>query len=116
MFGGFNNKQYLRSEIENTAKENIMDNNILLYRLPNGDVKVEILFKDETLWLTSNKMATLFDVTPQSITRHLKNIYAEGELKKEATCSKMEQVQKEGDRIHRNRSEFEKSCVPARAL
>lgn len=76
-----------------------MDNNILLYRLPNGDVKVEILFKDETLWLTSNKMATLFDVTPQSITRHLKNIYAEGELEKEATCSKIEQVQKEGDRM-----------------
>lgn len=76
-----------------------MDNNILLYRLPNGDVKVEILFKDETLWLTQNKMATLFDVNTQAITKHLKNIYAEGELNKEATCSKMEQVQKEGERM-----------------
>lgn len=60
---------------------------------------MEILFKDETLWLTQNKMATLFDVNPQAITKHLKNIYAEGELKKEATCSKIEQVQKEGDRM-----------------
>ena len=51
-----------------------------------------------TLWLTQAAMAELFGVGSQAITKHLKNIYAEGELSLEATCSKMEQVQNEGNR------------------
>lgn len=74
------------------------ENQILLYRLPNGDAMVEAVLKDETLWLTQKAMAQLFGVGTQAITKHLHNIFASEELKKEATCSKMEQVQTEGNR------------------
>lgn len=71
---------------------------VIMYSTPEGDVRVQAVVKDETLWLTQKGMATLFDVNPQAITKHLSNIYAEGELQQEATCSKMEQVQEEGGR------------------
>ena len=71
---------------------------ILLYTTPEGGVKVNAVLKDETLWLTQGAMAELFGVQSQAITKHLKNIYADGELRQAATCSKMEQVQNEGKR------------------
>ena len=71
----------------------------LLYNTPDENIKVNVIVKDETLWLTQKAMAELFDVNSQAITKHLKNIFDEGELLKEATCSKMEQVQKEGERL-----------------
>ena len=74
-----------------------MDGNesVVLYTTPDGAVKVNAIIKNETLWLTQAAMAELFGVGSQAITKHLKNIYAEGELSLEATCSKMEQVQTE---------------------
>lgn len=71
---------------------------ILLYE--NGDEKnyVNVIFKDETFWLTQKSMAELFDVNTPAITKHLSNVYEEGELDKASTCSKMEQVQTEGAR------------------
>ena len=72
---------------------------ILLYTTPEGGVKVNAVLKDETLWLTQAAMAELFGVQSQAITKHLKNIYADGELQQAATCSKMEQVQNEGSRL-----------------
>ena len=71
---------------------------ILLYTTPEGGVKVNAVLKDETLWLTQAAMAELFGVQSQAVTKHLKNIYADGELQQAATCSKMEQVQNEGKR------------------
>ena len=71
---------------------------VVLYTTPDGAVTVNALIKNETLWLTQAAMAELFGVGSQAITKHLKNIYAEGELSLEATCSKMEQVQNEGNR------------------
>ena len=59
---------------------------------------VTVSLDNETVWLTQKQMAGLFDVKSQAITRHLKNIYNDEELFKEATCSKMEQVQIEGNR------------------
>lgn len=58
----------------------------------NGDLQIDVTVspKNETVWLTQKQMAELFDVKSQAITRHLKNIYNEEELFKEATCSKME--------------------------
>ena len=77
-----------------------MDGNesVVLYTTPDGAVKVNAVVKNETLWLTQAAMAELFGVVSQAITKHLKNIYAEGELSLETTCSKMEQVQNEGER------------------
>src|SRR3989339_532003 len=78
------------------AKEGF--NEILLYTTPNGKVKVEIYLQNQTIWLTQQKMAELFDVDRSVITKHLINIYNEGELHKEATCAKIAQVQNEGFR------------------
>lgn len=61
-------------------------------------MNVTVSLDNETVWLTQKQMAELFDVKSQAITRHLKNIYNGEELFKEATCSKMEQVQIEGNR------------------
>lgn len=59
---------------------------------------IEVRYEDETLWLTQKMMALLFDVNVPAISKHLQNIYAEGELEKDSTISKMETVQAEGER------------------
>jgi len=79
---------------------------ILFYRTDNGDVRVEILLFRENLWLTQTKMAELFDVQKAAISKHLKNIFEEGELDKTSTVSKMETVQKEGDRMVKRTPDF----------
>ena len=61
---------------------------ILLYTTPEGGVKVNAVLKDETLWLTQAAMTKLFDVDKSSISRHLKNIFAEGELSEEVVVAK----------------------------
>ena len=60
---------------------------ILLYKTANGDVRVEILLHNENLWLTQAKMAELFDVHRSVVSRHLKNIFATGELDEQTTCA-----------------------------
>ncbi len=70
----------------------------LIYTTPGGGVKVEILLKDETIWLTQAKIADLFGVERSVVTKHLLNIYKEGELQKDSTCAKIAQVQNEGER------------------
>ena len=74
------------------------NNNIILYQTENSDVVVNVIYKDETFWLTQKAMAELFGVKSQAVTKHLQNIYQEEELSESATCSKMEQVQNEGGR------------------
>ena len=74
------------------------DNQIAFYQSPRGSVNIEVLYAEENIWLTQKKMAELFDTTPQNITQHLKNIYAEGEADQTATCKDFLQVQKEGER------------------
>lgn len=81
-------------------------NEILLYTTPNGKVKVEIYLQNETIWLTQQKIADLFGVDRSVVTKHLKNIYAENELSKEATCAKIAQVQTEGERTVNRQIEF----------
>ena len=70
----------------------------LLYTAPDGAVKVEVFFKDETAWLTQKALAELFGVQVPAVNKHLKNIFASGELSREATISKMEMVRAEGAR------------------
>lgn len=71
---------------------------IVLYQNDESNVCVNVYYSNETFWLTQKAMAELFGVNTQAITKHLGNIYQEQELNKETTCSKMEQVQQEGDR------------------
>lgn len=70
----------------------------LLYTAPDGDIKVDVYFMNETVWLTQKKMAELFDVDVRTISDHLKNVYQSGELTEEATIRKNRIVQKEGNR------------------
>ena len=72
-------------------------NEIVVYQ-PNETLRLEARVLHESIWLTQAGIAELFGVKSQAITKHLKNIFAEGELLQSATCSKMEQVQKEGSR------------------
>ena len=62
----------------------------ILYNLPNEDGKVQVIIKDETLWCTQKAMAQLFDVGVPAISKHLKNIFEEGELFSDSVVSKME--------------------------
>jgi hypothetical protein len=78
----------------------------LLYTDTNGKVKVEIFLHNENIWLTQAKIAKLFDVERSVVTKHLQNIFNEGELKKEASCAKIAQVQNEGRRQVKRDVEF----------
>lgn len=78
----------------------------ILYNLPDDEGKVQAVIKDETIWLTQKAMAALFDVGVPAISKHLNNIYEEGELSKEATVSKMEIVQEEGTRTVKRSTDF----------
>lgn len=72
-------------------KENF---NFLIYRSAEENVSVNALIKDETIWLNQKAMAELFGVDVPAISKHLSNIYSDGELSKDSTISKMEIVQK----------------------
>ena len=70
----------------------------LLYSMPDADGKVQVVIKDETLWCTQKAMAQLFGVGVPAISKHLKNIFTEGELNPDTTISKMETVVNRGFR------------------
>lgn len=82
------------------------EHEIVLYQTEDTNIYVNVVFKDESFWMTQKAMAELFDVNSQAITKHIGNIFAEGELEREATCSKMEQVQQEGNRKVRRNKDF----------
>lgn len=78
----------------------------LIYNAREEEVFVNALVKDETIWLTQKAMGELFDVGVSAISKHLKNIFEEGELDIDATVSEMEIVQKEGLREVKRMLEF----------
>ena len=85
-----------------------MDNelNFLIYNTPEENTSINAVVKDETIWLTQKSMAELFDVEVPAISKHLANIFTDGELKQEATVSKMEIVQMEGNRNVKRTRDF----------
>lgn len=83
-----------------------MEDIVVLYQEDDRNINVNVYFKDETYWLTQKSMAELFDVNTQAITKHLNNIYTDNELDRASTCSKMEQVQIEGERTVKRNLEF----------
>jgi len=78
----------------------------LLYKAPSGEIKVEVFLHNESLWLTQKRISELFDVQVPAISKHLQNIYSDGELDKEATLSILETVQKEGNRDVKRKREY----------
>ncbi len=85
---------------------------IIIYQTESGQTRIDVRLEDETVWLTQKLMAELFQVKPQSITMHLKNIYQEGELDENSTCKDFLQVQTEGDReVERNRKFYNLDAI-----
>ena len=72
-------------------------NEIVVYQ-PNETMRLEVQLRDESIWLSQQKIADLFGVQKAAISKHLKKIYDSGELKESATVSKMETVRDEGGR------------------
>ena len=70
----------------------------LIFQLENKEQGIEVMYADETIWCTQKAMAALFDVGVPAISKHLANVFETGELKEDATISKMETVQQEGTR------------------
>ena len=75
-------------------------NNLLIYKNDNGDVIVDAIYKDETLWLTQKGMSNVFDVGVPAISKHLKNIFDEDELIKDSVVSKMEITAEDGKKYN----------------
>ena len=69
---------------------------VLLYSDESGKEYISVVFKDETFWLTQKAMAELFDVQTPAISKHLKNIFADGELEENMVVSKMETTTRHG--------------------
>jgi hypothetical protein len=84
----------------------VSEGKITLYSVDGSNVYVDVVFKDETFWMTQKGMTELFDVDKSVISRHLKNIYAEEELSQEATVAKIATVQNEGGREVSRTPEF----------
>ena len=84
------NKKQL--QIRNSTAE------FLIFTAQSSDESIEVRYEDETIWLSQKLMATLFDVDVRTVNEHLKNIYVQGEVDREATIRKFRIVQKEGSR------------------
>ena len=71
-------------------KDNIVpiEDEIVLYQSEDGNVKVDVLFQDETVWLTQEQMAMLFGKARSTINEHIQNIYQEGELQESNSMRK----------------------------
>jgi hypothetical protein len=78
-----------------TAPEN---SQFLVYQAEDGQIKIDVRLEEETVWLTQQQMADLFQTTKQNISLHIQNIYEEGELVPEATVKKYLTVRSEGQR------------------
>ena len=77
---------------------NNLSSNILFYKTSQGEVKIEVIFNNETFWMSQKRMAALFGVDVKTINYHLGQIYESGELQEEATIRKIQIVQQEGER------------------
>jgi DNA ligase (NAD+) len=72
--------------------------NVVLYKAPDGSISLDVKLRDETVWLSLNQMADLFERDKSVISRHLRNVYATGELERRATVAFFATVQSEGER------------------
>ncbi len=80
-----------------------MDNNIIIFKTEDEQIKVDVRFYDESVWLTIDQMSALFQKDKSTISRHIKNVYSDKELLPESTVAKFATVQIEGDReVERN--------------
>jgi len=79
-------------------KDNNDQNNIVFYEGDDKSLRIKTFIKDETVWLSQQQLAQLFQSSRTNIVEHIKHIYDEGELDSSATCRNFRQVRKEGNR------------------
>ena len=89
----------LKNKINDEAMN--LENKIVIYQTEDGQTQIDVRMENETVWLTQAQMAELFQTDRTSIVRHINNIYKVEELERDATCAKIAQVQKEGERTVR---------------
>ena len=73
-------------------------NKVIIYTASDGQTKIDVKLEDETLWLMQAQMCELYQTSRTNVVEHIKHIYEEGELDKEATCRNFRQVREEGGR------------------
>ena len=92
-------REYFKQEVSITElTTNSLSSNILLYKTKQGEVRIEVIFNNETFWMSQKRMADLYDVDVRTINYHLTQIYESGELQESATIRKIGIVQTEGNR------------------
>jgi hypothetical protein len=84
------------------------DSKTIVYQARNGSIQLREDSRAETVCASQKDIASIFGVKSPAITKHLSNIYAEGELSEKRTCSILEQVQKEGSRLVKRKIQFYK--------
>lgn len=100
----------VQAEFVNGGNRGEPINNIVIFEAEGQPVQVRL--EGETVWLSQSQIAELFTVTPQNVTMHLKNIYAEYELVENSTCKDFLQVQTEGDReVKRKRKHYNLDAI-----
>ena len=82
------------------------ESNILLYETDEGKINVDVILKDETIWLTQKSMLELFECSTDNVGLHLKNIYNDQELDIDSTTEKFTVVRKEGNRNVKRKLDF----------
>ena len=75
------------------------DNKLIIYKNSEGNIIVDAIYKEETLWLSQKGMSKVFNVGVPAISKHLKNIFEENELEKNAVISKMEITAPDGKKL-----------------
>ena len=84
----------------------MQESNVLLYETEEGNVNVDVILKNETIWLTQKSMSEVFDCSSDNVSLHLKNIFEDNELDKNSTTEKISVVRKEGNRNVNRELEF----------
>lgn len=74
------------------------NNQIIIYQGEDGQTRIDVKFTGDTVWLSQQQMAELYQTTRPNIVQHIRNIYADGELEETATCKNFLQVRQEGSR------------------
>jgi len=83
-----------------------MANELIFYKTPDGEQRIEVVYQDENFWMSQGALAELFGVKIPAVSKHLKNIFESEELEQAATVSKMETVRQEGSREVRRMVDF----------
>ena len=76
------------------------NNQIIIYNTEDGETKIEVKMKNETVWLSQKQMAELFDKDRKTITEHIQNVFKDGELTKNSVCRKFQHTAVDGKKYN----------------